>query len=164
MSPFDSCSRRAFLGQVGGALAGAALLGSRGRLFAATEAPRLRVAAVLTEFTYRSHAHVILENFLKPYLFNGEWVDPNVTVTAMYVDQFPPGRDMARAVSKEFNIPIYPTIAGALTGGGEKLNVDGVLSIGECFGRATGWRRCSTTSTCRIAGIGRRRCTTRPAR
>ena len=33
---------------------------------------KLRVAAVVTEFTYRSHAHVILENFLEPYLFNGK--------------------------------------------------------------------------------------------
>ncbi len=29
---------------------------------------RPKVAAIVTEFTYRSHAHVILENFLEPYL------------------------------------------------------------------------------------------------
>jgi hypothetical protein len=91
----------------------------------------LKVAAVLTEFTYRSHAHVILENFLKPYLFNGQWTDPGVQVASMYVDQFPEGRDMARAVSQEFNVPIFPTIGEALCLGGSALAVDAVLSIGE---------------------------------
>ncbi len=39
----------------------------------ATAAPqrRPRVAAIYTICTHRSHAHVILENFLGPYLFNG---------------------------------------------------------------------------------------------
>jgi hypothetical protein len=32
---------------------------------AAAEPKRLKVAAVFTEFTFRSHAHVILENFLE---------------------------------------------------------------------------------------------------
>jgi hypothetical protein len=96
----------------------------------AADQPRLRVAAILTEFTYRSHAHVILENFLKPYLFNGQWIDPGMDVVGIYVDQFPDG-DMARSVSHEFGIPIYPTIAEALRAGDDRVSVDGVLSIGE---------------------------------
>src|SRR5262245_28361317 len=52
---------------------------------------RLKVAAIITEFSYRSHGHVILENFVAPYLFNGKWISPDMDVVSMYVDQFPPG-------------------------------------------------------------------------
>ncbi|MBX6315160.1 MAG: hypothetical protein IRY99_19960 [Isosphaeraceae bacterium] len=89
--------RRAFLRRGGRGLAGAALLSAwGGGVSARFEAGRPQVAAVVTEFTYRSHAHVILENFLNPYLFNGRRTDPGVEVVSLYVDQFP-ARDMARA-------------------------------------------------------------------
>ncbi len=99
-------------------------------LLAAEPARRPKVAAVITEFTYRSHAHVILENFLQPYLFNGEVVEPGFDVVSFYVDQFPDG-EMSRAVARDHNITIYPTIAEALCLGGKDLAVDAVLSIGE---------------------------------
>jgi hypothetical protein len=89
-----------------------------------------KVAAVVTSFYYRSHAHVLLENFLEPYLFNGKRTDPGMEVVSLYADQFP-ARDMARAVAKEYKIPIFPTIAGALCLGGKALAADAVLSIGE---------------------------------
>jgi hypothetical protein len=89
-----------------------------------------KVAAVVTEFTYRSHAHVILENFLVPYLFNGEVIDPPCEIVSLYLDQTPE-REMGHAVASEFRIPIFPTIAQALTSGGDTLAVDAVLSIGE---------------------------------
>lgn len=121
-------TRRGFLAHSAAALAAAVAVP---RWLRADERQPLRVAAIITEFTYRSHAHVILENFLKPYLFNGQRVDPHAVITGMYVDQFPADRDMARAVAKEFNIPIFPTIGEALTAGGDRLACDGVLSIGE---------------------------------
>lgn len=96
----------------------------------AADVGRPKVSVVLTEFTHRSHAHVILENFLQPYYFNGRRTDPGVDVVSLYVDQFPDG-DMARDVSRRFGIPIFPTIAAALTRGGDTLAVDGVVSIGE---------------------------------
>ena len=88
------------------------------------------MAALFTEFTYRSHAHVILENFLHPYLFNGEWTDPGVEVVSLWGDQFPAG-DMARDAAKQYRIPLFPTIDEALCLGGRDLAVDAVLSIGE---------------------------------
>ena len=91
---------------------------------------RLKIAAILTEFTYRSHAHVILENFVEPYLFNGELTSPGMDVVSLYVDQFP-DKDMAREFAAKYSIPIYKTIASALCLGGDKLAVDAVLSIGE---------------------------------
>src|SRR5688572_8593425 len=72
-----------------------------------------KVAAVFTEFTYRSHAHVILENFLEPYLFNGRVTAPGMKVVSFFGDQFPQ-RDMARDVAEAYRIPIYKTIAEAL--------------------------------------------------
>jgi len=93
---------------------------------------KIRVAALLTSFHYRSHAHVILENFLVPYLFNGEVVDPTAEfeMASFYVDQFT-ARDMARDVAGQFDISIYDSIAGALCDGGDQLAVDAVLLIGE---------------------------------
>jgi hypothetical protein len=91
---------------------------------------RLKVAAVITAFTYRSHAHVILENFVAPYLFNGKWISPGMDVVSMFADQFPDG-ELGRAFAAKYNIPIYKTIAEALCLGGDKLAVDAVLSIGE---------------------------------
>lgn len=96
----------------------------------AAEAPRLKIAAVVTEFTYRSHAHVILENFLEPYYFNGKLTSSGMEVAGLYVDQFP-DRDMARDAARKYNIQIFPTIGDALRLGGKELAVDGVLSIGE---------------------------------
>ena len=57
-----------------------------GAEFENRENKRPRVAAVYTSFTYRSHAHVILENFLQPYLFCGEVTDPGVDVVSFYRD------------------------------------------------------------------------------
>jgi hypothetical protein len=119
-------NRRTWLGTTAGGMALAWSGNAR-----AAETKRPRVAMILTEFTYRSHAHVIVENFLVPYYFNGKLTDPGVDVAAFYVDQLHKDRDMARDVAKEFGIPIFPTIAGALRLGGSELAVDGVVSIGE---------------------------------
>ena len=89
-----------------------------------------KVCAILTQFTYRSHAHCILENFLGDYLFNGKPTSPGMQVVSFYVDQFPEG-DMLRQIAKEHGIPIYPTIAEMLSLGGGAMAVDAVLVIGE---------------------------------
>ena len=91
---------------------------------------RPRVAAIFSEFRFRSHAFDFLENFFRPFLFNGKLVDPGVEVVSLYADQFPK-EDMARDVSKRFNVPLYSTIEDALTLGTGGLAVDAVLSIVE---------------------------------
>jgi hypothetical protein len=124
--PTDA-SRRLFLTH---SMASAAALCGGTHALAGVSKSRPKVAAVVTEFSHRSHAHVILENFLEPYLFNGEVVEPEFEIASMYIDQFPK-TDMGREVAKEYKIPIYPTIGQALTLGKDKLAVDAVLSIGE---------------------------------
>jgi hypothetical protein len=88
------------------------------------------VAAVVTVFHFRSHAYNILENFFQPYLFRGELVDPGVDVVSLYVDQFP-ANDMARDFSRRFQVPLYDSIDKALCRGGDRLDVDAALLIGE---------------------------------
>jgi hypothetical protein len=122
-------NRRQWLGTTVGALSLAACGGTRH--VDGADSKRRRITAVITEFTHRSHAHVILENFLEPYYFNGKLTVSGIDVVGLYVDQFPAGRDMARDVAKQYKIEIYPTIAEALRLGGHDLAVDGVLSIGE---------------------------------
>jgi hypothetical protein len=180
MTDQEKLNRRHWMGATAGALSLAA--GVAPRLAGGGDAPRRpRIAAVVTEFTHRSHAHVILENFLEPYYFNGRLTDPGVDVAGLYVDQFPAG-DMARDVAREYGIGIFPSIAETLRLGGAELAVDGVLLIGEhgdyplnergqkmyprkqffdeivaVFRRDGGSCRCTTTSTSRIAGTGRSR-------
>lgn len=122
-------TRRACLAQAG-AVVGSTLLPSPLRRAGAAPAKKIRVAAIFTAFTYRSHAHVILENFLKPYLFCGKLIEPQMEIVSLWGDQFPEG-EMSRQVAQEFKIPLVPTIREALTLGGKGMAVDAVLSIGE---------------------------------
>ena len=98
--------RRSFLG------ASAALL-PLSRAIAAPDREPPKVAAIFTEFTHRSHAHVVMENFLEPYLFNGKMTEPGVRVVSFYCDQFP-ANEMARGFGKDYQIPLFATIDGAL--------------------------------------------------
>ena len=127
-------SRRRFLAAAGAVGVGAMALGPLGRAWSkeADAAPnRPRVAVIATSFHLNSHAHVILENFLEPYLFNGKSTDSGVTVASLFLHQQTHPKDMSRDVSAKYKIPIFPTIDAALCLGGDKLAVDAVLIIAE---------------------------------
>lgn len=87
-----------------------------------------KVAAVVTEYRKWSHADVILRNLLGGYP-DGK-TRPDLELVALYTDQVPK-TDMSRDLAKKHGFKIAPTIADALTLGGNSLAVDGVLSIGE---------------------------------
>ncbi len=124
-------TRRDFLTRATAGLAGASLLRLNDlQLVAAEPEKPLKVAALINTFYKSSHAHVILENFLVPYLFNGKVTQPGMQVVSFFVDQIH-SNDMSRDVAKQFQIAIYPTIAEALCLGGKQLAVDAVLLIGE---------------------------------
>lgn len=98
----------------------------------ADEPRRLRVAAIYTVCYYRSHAHVILDNFIRPYLFNGRLIRPPVEVVSLYTDQISRRRpDLSADLARRLRLPLSRSIAEALTLGGRDLAVDAVLSIGE---------------------------------
>ena len=54
---------------------------------------------------------------------------PALKLASMYVDQFPDA-DVARKMSKKYDVPIFDSIEKAVTVGGKTLPVNGVLSIG----------------------------------
>jgi hypothetical protein len=114
-------SRRAFVRSAAG-LTVAASMGA--------SAPRKKIALIGTVDTAISHMQNFVDRWLFGYSWDGGWRRPEVDLASLFVDQFPE-RDLARARSKRFGVPIFPTIADALTLGGAKLAVDGVLIIGE---------------------------------
>ena len=119
----NAITRRQLLGAATLPFVGATLLGQPVR--------RPRVAAIYTVLRFRSHAHNILENFLMPYHFNGKRITSPCEVVSFYADQRSPAGDTTDEVARRFKIPVYRTIADALTLGGNELAVDAVLLIGE---------------------------------
>ena len=89
-----------------------------------------KIAAIVTEYRVPAHADVIVGKFIKGFTTDDGLVDPSVDIVSLYLDQIPEN-DIGVQVSQEYGIPIYSSIAGALCLGGDKLAVDGVLSIGE---------------------------------
>jgi hypothetical protein len=85
---------------------------------------------VTTAYHYLSHAYHICGRFLNGYLRNGQFHFPDLAVAGMFVDQQREG-DLSRELSAKHGFVMYPDVAGALTLGGGKLAVDGVLLIAE---------------------------------
>ena len=96
---------------------------------AAQATAKKRVAAVVTAYEKGLHADVLIGKILEGWKQDGG-PGPALHLAAMYVDQFSP-RDLARDLAKKYNVPIFDSIDKALTGGGNSINVDGVISIGE---------------------------------
>src|SRR5437867_3287358 len=89
-----------------------------------------KVAIIATIVRKYSHAQHFVDRFLEGYGWEGRHYYPSARLAGLYVDQFPEG-DLARDRSRRHGVPIYPSIEEALTLGGSKLAVDGVLIIGE---------------------------------
>ncbi len=87
------------------------------------------VSAVITEYRKGSHADVLIGKILEGWKQDGG-PGPALKLAAMYVDQFP-AKDLARAMAKKHSVPIFDTIGGAVTVGGDRITVDGVISVGE---------------------------------
>jgi hypothetical protein len=89
-----------------------------------------RIAFLGTEVRRHSHAQHFLDRFTAGYTWGGRWQAPRVEVASVYIDQFPEA-DLARERIVRHKLRQVPTIAEALTLGGSKLAVDGVLIIAE---------------------------------
>ena len=117
------CTRRGFL-------AGTAATWSLGpAAWAADRRPK--IAALTTVFEKHSHSQHIVDRFLDGYGWESRHHRPAMDVVALYVEQVT-GNDLSRERARRHpQMKIYPSIAEALTLGGSKLAVDGVLLIGE---------------------------------
>lgn len=102
-------------------------------LLSRAQAPpaRPKIAAITTAFFKYSHTQHIVDRFLEGYGWNGTHHHPAMDLVSLYVDQVR-GGDLSRYRAKRFPaMKIYPTIAEALTLGGGKLAVDGIVVVGE---------------------------------
>lgn len=90
---------------------------------------KLPVAGIVTVYTNNSHADVILGKIVAGYDQKGG-VGPDLELVSLFTDQVPDG-DLSRDLAKEHGFHLARTIDEALTLGGDRLQVAGVLSIGE---------------------------------
>ena len=99
---------------------------------AAAAAPgrRPKIAFLGTVVRRHSHAQHFLDRHTLGYTWKGGWQKPRIDVASVFIDQFP-NEDLAKSRAKRHNLKLYPTIEEALTLGGSKLAVDGVVLIGE---------------------------------
>src|SRR5262249_17331662 len=95
-----------------------------------SDKPSKKLAVVTTAYYYLSHAYHICGRFLNGYLRRGHMHYPDFSIAGMFVEQTKEG-DLSRELSKKHGFTLYPDVAGALTLGGDRLAVDGVLLIGE---------------------------------
>jgi hypothetical protein len=117
-------SRREFL-------AGIAVAVPLSRWAIAAEGRRPKIAALTTIYHKYSHSQHIVDRFLEGYGWEGRHHRPAMDVVSLYCEQVK-DNDLSRERARRYpQMKIYPTIAEALTLGGEKLAVDGVLLIGE---------------------------------
>jgi len=92
---------------------------------------RPKIAAVVTIYHKYSHAQHIVDRFLEGYGWESRHHYPEMDLVSLYVDQVG-DNDLSQDRAKRFpSMVIYPTVAEALTLGGDSLAVDGVLLIGE---------------------------------
>jgi len=126
MRAFRKISRRELLagaGATGAALAGAPFLQAQPK--------RPKIAAVTTTFFKYSHTQHIVDRFLEGYGWNGEYHRPPMDLVSLYVDQVG-ARDLSRERGRRYPaMRMCSTIAEALTLGGDKLAVDGIVVVGE---------------------------------
>ena len=88
-----------------------------------------KVAAIVTDYRNNTHADVICGKILEGFRQDGG-VGPELELVSMFTDQVNDG-DLSRSLEKKHGFKITGSIEEAITLGTNKLQVQGVLSIGE---------------------------------
>ena len=96
-----------------------------------TLAKRPRVAGLISEYRRYSHGQNIIDRLMGGYGWENQWHYPELDVVSLYVDQFPESDLSREREQRHPDLHIYPSIAEALTLGGDELAVDGVVLIAE---------------------------------
>jgi len=94
------------------------------------DGPRKRIAAIATVYFRYSHADDIITKFIEGYAVAERTHRPHCEVVSLAIEQFPQS-DIGRGMAARYGIPLFASPMGAVTLGGSKLGVDGVLLIGE---------------------------------
>ena len=99
---------------------------------AATPAQRRPRIACLVSYwgATRSHADWIVTKLIDGYWWQGAHTPSRVDVAAVYMHQRQTST-LGEKVCKAKGIPVFDTVAGAVTLGGQALAVDGVVIVGE---------------------------------
>jgi hypothetical protein len=127
--PSEPWTRRSFLRTTAAATAVATAV-DNSSASPAIAPQRKKIALIGTAVYVHSHAQHFLDRLAMGYTWAGKWHEPQADLVSLYIDQFP-ANDLARSRAKRYNIPIFSTIAEALTLGTGQLAVDGVVIIGE---------------------------------
>jgi hypothetical protein len=125
----ETSDRRSFLAHTAGVAAGLALPASA-RAVLDPPATDKKVAAIVSTYYRYAHADNIVTRFMEGYSIVGESYPPPCKVASLYIDQVG-DTDIGKPLAKRWNIPVFDSIAGALTLGTSKLAVDGVLIVCE---------------------------------
>ncbi|HUS03781.1 MAG TPA: hypothetical protein VMY77_18705, partial [Chitinophagaceae bacterium] len=107
-------------------------------LEAQAPAQQKRVALIANYYAISSHANAIATKFFVGFPTDEGMVPSQVKIVSLWIDQPSPDSsekkgvaDVGRRIAQMHGAKIYPTIAEALTLGGDKLAVDAVIYIGE---------------------------------
>jgi len=92
---------------------------------------RPKLAGICTTYYKHSHAQHIIDRFLDGYGWNGEHHRPEMDLVSLYVDQVGDNDLSLERASRHRELKMSKNIADALTLGGSKLAVDGVVLVGE---------------------------------
>ena len=123
-------SRREVLGLTG--MAGlAAFAGTAPDAVAQTPQKRPRIACLVSYWGLpTSHADWIVNKLLDGYWWQGAHTPSRVEVVSVYIHQLDTSL-LGQKVCKAKNIPIFKTVNEAVTLGGKRLAVDGVVIVAE---------------------------------
>ena len=95
-----------------------------------SDSPEKKIAFLGTTVFKHSHAQHFLDRFALGYSMGGIWNEPQIDIASVYIDQFNEG-DIGKQRISKYGLKQFPTITEALTLGGDKLAVDGIVIIGE---------------------------------
>jgi hypothetical protein len=95
-------------------------------------AKEFKIAAVATAYFSGSHADVLLSRWLDKRKTDPAWGwnGPRSKLISLHMEQFGK-RDISKKTCAKHQVPMFDTVAGALTLGGNKLAADAVILIGE---------------------------------
>src|SRR5262249_37665152 len=83
-----------------------------------------------TSYARYSHADNIVTRFMEGYSITGKSYPPPCRVASLFIEQVN-DLDIGRPLARRWKVPLFKSAAEALTLGGDRLAVDGVLLVAD---------------------------------